>query len=91
MTGTTKSAGQLKFKAPACDEWCALSVDGQDKDQEVKTKAVRDSLKETLLTSLQMHLHVMYRLTWYDCPSDTREAIDGRDPVDFRISRRTLA
>jgi len=58
MTETTKSAGQLKFKAPASDEWCALPVDGQDKDQEVKTKAARDSLKETLLTSLQMQ-HVV--------------------------------
>lgn len=33
-------------------------------------------------------LHVMYRLTWYDCSSDvTREANDGRGPADFKISR----
>ena len=33
-------------------------------------------------------LHVMYRLTWYDSPSEvTREANDGRGPVDFKISR----
>jgi hypothetical protein len=33
-------------------------------------------------------LHVMYRLTWYGSPSDvTREANDGRGPVDFKISR----
>jgi hypothetical protein len=33
-------------------------------------------------------LHVMYRLTWYDSPSDvTREANDGRGPADFKISR----
>ena len=33
-------------------------------------------------------LHVMYRLTWFESPSDvTREANDGRGPVDFKISR----
>ena len=35
MTESTTSAGQLKFKVPASDEWCALPVDGQDKDQSV--------------------------------------------------------
>lgn len=60
MTESTTSAGQLKFKAPAFDEWCALPVDGQDKDQQEKTKAARDTLKETLLTSLQMqHIVVL--------------------------------
>lgn len=57
MTESTTSAGQLKFKAPASDEWCALPVDGQGKDQ---TKAARDTLKETLLASLQMqHIVVL--------------------------------
>lgn len=60
MTESTTSAEQLKFKAPASDEWCALPVDGQDKDQQEKTKAARDTLKETLLTSLQMpHIVVL--------------------------------
>lgn len=60
MTESTTSAGQLKFKVPASDEWCALPVDGQDKDQQEKTKAARDTLKETLLASLQMqHIVVL--------------------------------
>jgi hypothetical protein len=58
MTESTTSAGQLKFKAPASDEWCALLIDGQDKDKQEKTKAARDTLKESLLTSLQMQ-HVV--------------------------------
>lgn len=33
-------------------------------------------------------LHILFRLTWYATPSDvTREADDGRGPVDFKISR----
>ena len=33
-------------------------------------------------------LHVMYRLTWHNTPSDvSREANDGRGPADFKISR----
>ena len=33
-------------------------------------------------------LHILFRLTWYATPSDvTREANDGRGPVDFKISR----
>lgn len=33
-------------------------------------------------------LHILYRLTWFATPSDvTREANDGRGPVDFKISR----
>lgn len=60
MTESTTSAGQLKFKAPTSDEWCALPVDGEDKDQQQKTKNARDTLKETLLTSLQMqHIVVL--------------------------------
>ena len=58
MTESTTSAGQLKFKAPTSGEWCALPVDGQDKDQQEKTKAARETLKETLLASLQMQ-HVV--------------------------------
>ena len=54
MTESTTSAGQLKFKKPSSDEWHALSVDGQDRDQEKKTNDARDVLKETLLASLQM-------------------------------------
>lgn len=60
MTESTTSAEQPKFKAPASDEWCALPVDGQDKDPQEKAKAARDTLKETLLTSLQMqHIVVL--------------------------------
>jgi hypothetical protein len=33
-------------------------------------------------------LHILYRLTWYATVSDvTREANDGRGPVDFKVSR----
>lgn len=33
-------------------------------------------------------LHILFRLTWFASPSDvTREANDGRGPVDFKISR----
>jgi hypothetical protein len=33
-------------------------------------------------------LHILYRLTWYATESDvTREANDGRGPVDFKVSR----
>jgi len=60
MTESTTSAGQLKFKVPASDEWRALQVESQDKDQQEKTKTARDALKETLLTSLQMqHIVVL--------------------------------
>lgn len=60
MTESTISAGQLKFKAPASDEWRVLQVESQDKDQQEKTKVARETLKETLLTSLQMqHIVVL--------------------------------
>jgi hypothetical protein len=33
-------------------------------------------------------LHILYRMTWYASESDvTREANDGRGPVDFKISK----
>ena len=33
-------------------------------------------------------LQILYRLTWFATPSDiTREANDGRGPVDFKVSR----
>jgi len=33
-------------------------------------------------------LHILYRMTWYATISDvTREANDGRGPVDFKVSR----
>lgn len=36
----------------------------------------------------EVDLQLMYRLTWYGTTSDvTREANDGRGPVDFKISR----
>jgi hypothetical protein len=36
-------------------------------------------------------LHILYRLTWYATDSDvTREANDGRGPVDFKVSRGSL-
>jgi hypothetical protein len=60
MTESMTSTGQLKFKAPSADEWSALPVDGQTEDQQEQTKAARDALKETLLTSLQMqHIVVL--------------------------------
>lgn len=60
MTKSKTSNGQLKFKSPVSDEWRALPFDGQDKEQERATKAARDTLKETMLTSLQMqHIVVL--------------------------------
>jgi hypothetical protein len=36
----------------------------------------------------EVDLHIFFRLTWLATPSDvTREANDGRGPVDFKISR----
>ncbi len=36
----------------------------------------------------EQDLHIMYRLTWFESPLDvTREANDGRGPVDFKIAR----
>ena len=36
-------------------------------------------------------LQILYRLTWFATPSDvTREANDGRGPVDFKVSRGAL-
>ncbi|OPY73243.1 MAG: hypothetical protein A4E62_00559 [Syntrophorhabdus sp. PtaU1.Bin002] len=36
----------------------------------------------------EVDLQIMFRLTWYATPSDvTREANEGRGPVDFKISR----
>jgi hypothetical protein len=33
-------------------------------------------------------LHILYRLTWFATPSDvSREANDGRGPVDFKVSK----
>ena len=60
MTESVVPEGQLKFKAPTSADWRALQVESQDNDQQEKTKAARDSLKETLLTSLQMqHIAVL--------------------------------
>ena len=60
MTESTTPAGQLKFKEPGSDEWRDLPIDGGEKEQQEKTKAARDSLKDTLLTSLQMqHIVVL--------------------------------
>ncbi len=36
----------------------------------------------------EVEIQVMFRLTWYATPSDvTREANEGRGPVDFKVSR----
>lgn len=36
-------------------------------------------------------LQIMFRLTWFATPSDvTREANDGRGPVDFKVSRGSM-
>jgi hypothetical protein len=33
-------------------------------------------------------IHILFRLTWFGTPSDvTREANDGRGPVDYKVSR----
>lgn len=57
MTESITSDKELKFKTPASDEWRALQVDTQDKEQ---TQAARDTLKEILLISLQMqHIVVL--------------------------------
>ncbi len=58
MTESITPAGQLEFKAPAADEWCELKIDDQSKDQQEKARADRNTLKEILLTSLQMQ-HVI--------------------------------
>ncbi len=60
MTNTTTSPKGITFKAPGADEWCALQADGEHSEQHAKTKAAQDSLKEALLTSLQMqHIVVL--------------------------------
>lgn len=60
MTELITSTQQPKFKAPASDEWRALLADGQDKDQLEKAKTASETLKETLLASLQMqHIVVL--------------------------------
>ena len=46
MTETTTFSGQLKFKAPGSDEWSALLVDGQDKEQQQKTKTARTASRK---------------------------------------------
>lgn len=59
MTEST-TTGELTFKAPASDEWRALKIESQEDDHQKKTKAARDALKETLLTSMQMqHIVVL--------------------------------
>jgi hypothetical protein len=36
----------------------------------------------------EQDLHILYRMTWFASESDvTREANDGRGPVDFKISK----
>jgi hypothetical protein len=59
MTESTKSARQLKFKAPTSDEWCPLMVNDQDESQKAKIMASHNTLKEKLLTSLQMQYIVI--------------------------------
>jgi len=60
MTESTIADRSLEFKGPASDEWLALRADDQDKDQREKAKATCNSLKETLLTSMQMqHIVVL--------------------------------
>jgi hypothetical protein len=54
MAESTASTERPTFKSPGSDEWRALSVDSQDEAQQKKAKDTRDSLKETLLASLQM-------------------------------------
>lgn len=59
MTAPAQSAEPPKFKAPTTDTWRNLAVDAQvDTPQQDAAKAALDSLKETLLTSLQMQ-HVI--------------------------------
>lgn len=40
------------------------------------------------LITREEHLQILYRLTWFETPSDVdREVNNGRGPVDFKISR----
>lgn len=50
----------LKFKGPGFDEWRGLQASGEEQDRNGSVKVARDSLMETLLTSMQMqHLVVL--------------------------------
>jgi len=59
MTAPAHPTEASKFKAPSTDGWRALAAaDSADTKKQDEAKAARDSLKETLLTSLQMQ-HVI--------------------------------
>jgi NAD-dependent SIR2 family protein deacetylase len=59
MSVQAPSAEPPKFKAPTTDAWRSLAADvTADVEQQNATKAARDSLKEALITSLQMQ-HVI--------------------------------
>ena len=59
MTAPVQSVESPKFKAPTTDTWRNLAADAQaDTPQQDAAKEARDSLKETLVTSLQMQ-HVI--------------------------------
>ncbi len=93
MTELTTSVGNLKFKSPASDEWCGLQVDSQDKEQQENTKTALNTLKETILTSLQMqHIVVLAgsgtSLDPVGGPSmkDLWDAAIGNTPNDIAIN-----
>jgi len=59
MTAPAPSAEPPKFKAPTTDKWRALAAGAEaDMSEQDTARAAQDSLKETLLTSLQMQ-HVI--------------------------------
>lgn len=59
MTVLAPSLVPPTFKAPTTDKWRALAASAEaDKSEQDEAEAARDSLKETLLTSLQMQ-HVI--------------------------------
>ena len=54
MAKSSKIDNLLKFKGPASNEWRLLQADNQNDDPQDGAKAECDSLKETLLASMQM-------------------------------------
>lgn len=60
MTESLTVVEVLKFKGPGSNEWHDLLANDQNEDHQEKAKAACDSIKETLLSSLQMqHIVVL--------------------------------
>lgn len=58
MTETEESTVPVQFKAPASTRWQAVQATRPDAEEQEKTTVARNSLKESLLSSLQMQ-HVI--------------------------------